>query len=518
MAQFGDSSAIRTFILSCFNHRNDLSCQFFRLIGIVLIFDPCSECFLIFGRSAFISDGSFHCILDTCTHLFVSQFHTQTEFTEVFEQRVSPCRTFALFVCRIRSRWNRTRIDRRTSRSVSNHFTITEQLGNQFYIRSFTTTGASAGELEQRSCKLRILHIRLDVYQTLLRAYVSHTVRPVVSFSQLTFQRSHRQRLVALESRTDIGTVTATQTVENINLHTELHTLHCSRSFHIQHREVCTLLFFVIQNERTDRSVRTNISTLVTLDTVCFIPNRNKCSYTTFFIFCSALMPCTVFDTLESRNLQQIAILCIDRTNYFVDECRIIVYNLFIIRQVSPCRINSQLVVFATTVNSCIVFVYNIFTLLAIRLHDEFLHLFDSQINRNYTCDTEKCRLQDCIGAVTQTNFQCDLCSIDIINRNIFLSEITFYAVRQVFCQFFAIPYRVQQECTVLTQTASHIVHTQVSLNVTSHKIRCVYQIGRADRMITETQVRTSETAGFLRVVREIGLTIFICIVTDDLD
>ena len=229
-------------------------------------------------------------------------------------------------------------------------------------------------------------------------------------------------------------------------------------------------------------------------------------------------MPCTVFDTFECRNLQQVTILSIDRTNYFVDESRIVVCYNFIVRQVSPVRINCQLSIFATTIDSSIVLVNYIFTLLSVRLHDEFLHLFDSQINRNYTCDTEKCRLQDCIGAVTQTNFQCDLCSIDIINRNIFLSEITFYAVRQVFCQFFAIPYRVQQECTVLTQTASHIVHTQVSLNVTSHKIRCVYQIGRADRMITETQVRTSETAGFLRVVREIGLTIFICIVTDDLD
>ena len=89
---------------------------------------------------------------------------------------------------------------------------------------------------------------------------------------------------------------------------------------------------------------------------------------------------------------------------------------------------------------------------------------------------------------------------------------------QKALAEFFAIPYRVQQECTVLTQTASHIVHTQVSLNVASHKIRCVYQIGRADRMITETQVRTSETAGFLRVVREISLAIFICIVTDDLD
>ena len=35
--------------------------------------------------------------------------------------------------------------------------------------------------------------------------------------------------------------------------------------------------------------------------------------------------------------------------------------------------------------------------------------------------------------------------------------------------------------------------------------------------MITETQVRTSETAGFLRVVREISLTVFIRVITDNL-
>ena len=35
--------------------------------------------------------------------------------------------------------------------------------------------------------------------------------------------------------------------------------------------------------------------------------------------------------------------------------------------------------------------------------------------------------------------------------------------------------------------------------------------------MITETQVRTSETTRFLRVVREVSLAVFISIVTDDL-
>ena len=185
--------------------------------------------------------------------------------------------------------------------------------------------------------------------------------------------------------------------------------------------------------------------------------------------------------------------MCIDRTNYFVDECRIVVFSFCVIRKVSPSRINSQSLVFTTTVNGSIVLVNNVFTLLAVRLNDEFLHLLNSLFYRNNACDTEECRLKDCVGTVTQTNFQCNLCCVDIVYRNVVLCKIFLNLVRQVLSQFFTFPDCVQQERTVLTQTTSYIVHVQVSLNVTSNEVRSVYQISRTDRIITETQVRTSE-------------------------
>ena len=176
----------------------------------------------------------------------------------------------------------------------------------------------------------------------LFSLHVFSTVSPVVSFSQLAFEVFHCQCFATLLriTRTDVSTVTATQTVENVNLDTECHTVeyftYCFQLF-----ELSTLLLFSIEYERTDRSVRTNVCTLVTLDTVFWIPFRNECGYTTFFVFRSTLIPSTVFDTLECRYRQQVTILCIDRTNYFVDECRIVVFSFCIIRQVSPSRINS---------------------------------------------------------------------------------------------------------------------------------------------------------------------------------
>ena len=330
----------------------------------------------------------------------------------------------------------------------------------------------------------------------LFALYVLCTICPVGCFRQLAFEVLHDQRLATLLriTRTNIGTVTATQTVKNVYLHTESHAFECL-TYSFQLSEVGTLLLFGIQYERTDSSVRTNIGTLVTLDTVFRIPFGNECGNTTLFVFCGSLMPSTVFDTLECRYRQQVAVLCIDRTNYFVDECRVVVFSLSIVCQVSPSRINGQLLVFATTVNGSIVLVDNVFTLLAIRLNDEFLHLLYSQVNRNYACDTEECRLQDGVGAVAQTDFLCNLSCVDIVNSDIVLCKVLLYLVRQVLSQFFAFPDRVQQERTVLTQTAGNVVHVQISLNMASYEVRRIYQVSRTDRSIAETQVRASETA-----------------------
>ncbi|OQC03396.1 MAG: hypothetical protein BWX77_00701 [Bacteroidetes bacterium ADurb.Bin090] len=84
--------------------------------------------------------------------------------------------------------------------------------------------------------------------------------------------------------------------------------------------------------------------------------------------------------------------------------------------------------------------------------------------------------------------------------------------------QLFAFPDGVQQESTVLTQTFGDIVKVQISLHMTSYKIGRIHQIGRTYGGIAKTQVRTGKTAGLFGVVRKISLTIFIGIVSDNLD
>ena len=220
----------------------------------------------------------------------------------------------------------------------------------------------------------------------------------------------------------------------------------------------------------------------------------------------------------EVGNLQQVASLCIHRATNFLDESRSIVGVVIIIGKISPCWVNFQLLVLTTTINSSVVQIDYVLTLLAIALYDECLHLLNSQFQRNNLCNAEECRLKDCIGAVAQTNFLCYLSSVDIVNGNIVLSEVTLYLVRDKVDQFLTIEDSIQQESTILTQTTCYIVHIQVSLNVASNEVWSLYLIGRTDLIITETKMRTSETTRFLRVVREVSLAILIGVITNNLN
>ena len=130
--------------------------------------------------------------------------------------------------------------------------------------------------------------------------YAVNTVFPVWSFCQLRFQRFHNKSFTTLLriTRTNIGTVTATQTVEYTYLNTESH-VGKLLTYSFQSSEAGFFLFFLIQNERTNTSVRTNVCTFVTLYTVFRFPFRYKCCNTTFFVFSSALLPCSVFNSFE---------------------------------------------------------------------------------------------------------------------------------------------------------------------------------------------------------------------------
>ncbi len=373
--------------------------------------------------------------------------------------------------------------------------------------------------IRREVCELAVLHIQFHVDEVLLRCYVLGAVCPIPSVLELSFERLHFESLHALLAGTYVNAVAATETVEHVDSLDEAHAFECSaesgQCAGFAHGRCCNFGF--VENERTDSCVRADICTLVTLDTVLRIPFGNESCHTAFLISCSALGPCAVSIVLESADLEQVAVLSVDGTHDLVDECGIVVLCLGIVGELSPCGIDSELVVFAAAVNSLVVLVYHILTLLAVALDDEFLHLLYSEVNGDNLCDAEECALEDGVGAVAKTDFLSDLGSVDIINGDVILCEVTFHLVGKILGKLLTLPDGVEKECAAVAKTTGHVIHVQVSLYVASHEVGGVHQIGRADGLVAETEVRAGEAARFLRVVCEVCLAILVGVVADDL-
>ena len=254
--------------------------------------------------------------------------------------------------------------------------------------------------------------------------------------------------------------------------------------------ERCGCHLCCVENERADCGVRTDICTLVTLDTVLGEPFGNESCDAAFLICGRALLPCAVGDSLEVRDLEEVAVLSVDGTHESVDEFGIVVGGSGFVSELCPCRIDCELLVLAAAVNGSKVLVDHVLTFLAIALDDEFLHLLDGEIDGDDLGDAKECALEDGVGAVAQTNFLSDLGRIDIVDGDIMLCKVAFYLVGQVLGQLLALPDGVEQECAAVAETAGDIIHVEIGLYVACDEVGRVDQIGRADGLVAETQVR----------------------------
>ena len=152
--------------------------------------------------------------------------------------------------------------------------------------------------------------------------------------------------------------------------------------------------------------MRTNISTLVTLDTVFYLPFGHVYSNSAFFKFSGSGRESTVFITVECADRQVIPFLCIHHIDDIADKFRtvFIVFDL-VIRQVLPFGRNSylyQVTFFTSCVNSCIVHIDNGLTFLTVWLVDSVFHFADSHFIRNNIGNFEECTLHYGIRTVAQ--------------------------------------------------------------------------------------------------------------------
>ena len=79
-----------------------------------------------------------------------SQAESEPKLGVVFEQRVRPRRPASLSVFCPRGGGQVAAVDRRAAGGIGDGDAVPEQLGQQFQVRGFATSGAGPGEFEQR--------------------------------------------------------------------------------------------------------------------------------------------------------------------------------------------------------------------------------------------------------------------------------------------------------------------------------------------------------------------------------
>ena len=194
-------------------------------------------------------------------------------------------------------------------------------MGDQFGVAGFQTTGASAGEFQQRLFKLAAFDGQ-RIERILLRRN-AHREIPQGILPQLAVQRFHHQRL--LFGRTDFHAVAATGAVVDGDRQSELQVFGADRRFG---SEACRggRHFLAGRQNRTDAGMRTDKRTLVALDTVLHLPLRHIDRDTAFFVGGGSERERAVLLSDQRAHRQFVTFLTVHRHQDLVDEGR----NLFL--------------------------------------------------------------------------------------------------------------------------------------------------------------------------------------------
>lgn len=132
-----------------------------------------------------------------------------------------------------------------------------------------------------------------------------------------------------------------------------------------------------------------------------------------------------------------------------------------------------------TGIYCCQVHVYNLITLLAVSLLYGILHVSHSFIDRNYVSKFEESCLKHRIGSTcSQTYLFCYGNSITCVESDVVPCYVSLYLARQVFFQFFIIPYTVEKEKSARFNILYHVIPLQVSGIMTCYKVCLIYIIG----------------------------------------
>ena len=388
-------------------------------------------------------------------------------------------------------------------------------MGDDLDIRSFAAACACARELKQRLFELAAF----DGVDVEVRGGVGKIDRviPVFVFAvlQSVFQGDHGKGFYLCGA--NVRAASATGTVKGGNLHSVFEALKARR---VLRNEGFGSVFknFRGLKHGADCRMRANERALVALDAVFADPGRDVDCNAAFFKTsgCGG----NVAVGFDFGNGKAVAFLCEHRFDkslvvrivgdgfdFRAGGCVFPAFGIFNLDKSGDRVVDCRKV-----------HVYDRFAFLAERLDDEFFHMFVGFFIGHYACKIEERRLHRGADTVAETDFGDDVDCVDGIELNVFSCDGALHFGGEHSVHFFGLPDAVQKEGAAVFKVADHIVLRDVGRIVASHEIRRVDKIGRFDGSVAETQVRYRQTARLFAVVREVCLSVFFGVVTDNLD
>ena len=109
-------------------------------------------------------------------------------------------------------------------------------------------------------------------------------------------------------------------------------------------------------------------------------------------------------------------------------------------------------------------------------------HQADRFLFRNDLRKFKERRLEHCIDTSAKSDLFTDLNSVDRIELNVMVCDISFYLSRKMFLKTFHIPRTVQKECSAVNKLLYHVILVHIRRVMTCYKVCLMDQVCRFDR------------------------------------
>jgi len=264
--------------------------------------------------------------------------------------------------------------------------------------------------------------------------------------------------------------------------------------------------------------VRADQRTLAALDTERRIPNRDLQRQVAFLPLRGGSRPCAVHR--EGRNRQAFAITSNDLCGDIFDERGRLVRDGRLHPDVAGdlVRVMDLVKVRERVIHSSKVLLYHDLAALAIGVANGLLDSFDCFVSGQHAGDRKEAGLHDGVDAAAHAGRPCNAHCIDDIESELLGDDLFLHLPREMIPDFVRSIGAGEQEGRAWLGFGQHLDALQEDPLVAGDEVGRLDQVGQADRLGPETQVRRRNGAGLLGIVEEIALGVVVGLLTDDTD